>query len=56
MTQKKQSRRKNQKAAELRRLLLSNALNPAQSRARIDVGRTSDKHARTKQKSKTVAT
>jgi hypothetical protein len=52
MTAKKEPRRKNPKASQLRRLLLSNALNPAQSRSRMDVGRPSDKSARTKQKSK----
>jgi hypothetical protein len=40
MTAKKEPRRKNPKASQLRRLLLSNALNPAQSRSRMDVGRT----------------
>jgi hypothetical protein len=56
MTRKKPSRRKNQKASEFRRLLLSNAINPAQSRSRTEVGRTSNKKdARTKQKGKIVA-
>src|SRR4029453_13126727 len=57
MTRKKPSRPKDQKASQLRRLLLSNAINPAQPRSRIDVGRTSDKiKARAKQKRKIVAT